>query len=77
MLYKEKIMGIIDIINKEKEKDSEKLVNPIKIFDKLTKEEGYGYLRSNQVDFLEKWFNKRKEENIVGILNTGAGKTLI
>jgi len=70
-------MGIMDIINKEKEKDSEKLVNPIKIFDKLTKEEGYGYLRSNQVDFLEKWFNKRKEENIVGILNTGAGKTLI
>lgn len=70
-------MGIMDIINKEKEKDSEKLVDPIKIFDKLTKEEGYGYLRGNQVDFLEKWSNKRKEENIVGILNTGAGKTLI
>ncbi len=70
-------MGIMDIIKKEKEKDSEKLVDPIKIFDKLTKEEGYGYLRGNQVDFLERWFNERKEENIVGILNTGAGKTLI
>lgn len=70
-------MGIMDIIKKEKEKDSEKLVDPIKIFNKLTKEEGYGYLRGNQVDFLERWFNERKEENIVGILNTGAGKTLI
>ena len=70
-------MGIIDIINKERRKDSEKLVDPIKIFEKLTKEEGYGYLRGNQIDFLEKWSDKRKEENIVGILNTGAGKTLI
>jgi hypothetical protein len=34
-------------------------------------------LRDIQKEFLQQWHNKRSQRDVVGILNTGAGKTLI
>ncbi|WP_449355707.1 DEAD/DEAH box helicase [Virgibacillus natechei] len=54
-----------------------KITNPSDLFKTLIHQEGYDYLRDIQKEFLEKWDDKRSHRDIVGILNTGAGKTLI
>ncbi|QQK76541.1 DEAD/DEAH box helicase [Salicibibacter cibarius] len=55
-----------------------KPINPTVIFKHLTPpEEGYGYLRDVQTEFLDNWSGVRGRRDIVGKLNTGAGKTLI
>lgn len=71
-------MGIEDLIKEQNKKNIfNKNINPLEIFENLSKEVGYEYLRNNQEEFLKKWFERKEEKNIVGILNTGAGKTLI
>ncbi|MFH0345882.1 DEAD/DEAH box helicase [Bacillus vallismortis] len=55
----------------------QKSTDPTEIFKTLIHKEGYDYLRDIQKDFLKLWNSKRSQKDIVGILNTGAGKTLI
>ncbi|NUU61119.1 DEAD/DEAH box helicase [Paenibacillus agri] len=55
----------------------QKPIDPIEIFKTLIHQEGYDYLRDIQSDFLKLWHSKRVDRDVVGILNTGAGKTLI
>lgn len=57
--------------------DGPKITKPSDLFRTLIHQEGYDYLRDIQKEFLEKWDDKRDQRDIVGILNTGAGKTLI
>lgn len=53
-------------------------INPIDLFYKeLIQEKGYNFLRDTQTYFLNRWHDKRDDKDIVGILDTGAGKTLI
>ncbi|USK44093.1 DEAD/DEAH box helicase [Cytobacillus oceanisediminis] len=51
--------------------------DPTEIFKTLIHQEGYDYLRDIQKEFLLQWHSKRSQRDVVGILNTGAGKTLI
>ena len=51
--------------------------DPIQIFNYLDKKDGFGYLRTNQADFLKEWNERRTERDIVGVMHTGAGKTLV
>ncbi|ALB28257.1 DEAD/DEAH box helicase [Companilactobacillus heilongjiangensis] len=48
-----------------------------KIFDTLIHDFGYEYLRSVQKDFLQRWESRRDEKDLLGVLSTGTGKTLI
>lgn len=70
-------MGILDRVKSGANIEDEKLVSTLDIFDSLIHQEGYSYLRSNQKDFLVSWEKIRDKRDVVGILNTGAGKTLI
>lgn len=54
-----------------------KPIDPSEIFKTLIHQEGYDYLRDIQKEFLQQWQEKRAQKDLVGILNTGAGKTLI
>ncbi|WFO49280.1 DEAD/DEAH box helicase [Bacillus pumilus] len=55
----------------------QKSTDPTEIFKTLIHKEGYDYLRDIQKDFLKLWNSKRSQKDVVGVLNTGAGKTLI
>lgn len=70
-------MGILDLVKNSKDSEGPKPISSLDIFDSLIHKEGYGYLRSNQKDFLTAWEKKRDQKDVVGILNTGAGKTLV
>ena len=53
-------------------------IDPIQLFYKeLIQKPNYNFLRDNQAEFLKKWHDKRKERDIVGIMETGSGKTLL
>lgn len=53
-------------------------VNPIDLFyNELVQQKRHDFLRDNQTAFLNIWNSKRDERDIVGVMNTGAGKTLI
>lgn len=56
---------------------SQKTIDPTEIFKTLIHQEGYDYLRDIQKEFLQNWHEIRNQRDVVGILNTGAGKTLI
>lgn len=47
------------------------------MFSELKRQPGYGYLRTNQERFLLEWNQRRDEKDLVGLLETGSGKTLI
>lgn len=70
-------MGIDDLIFDRKSKDTTISYDPIQIFNYLDKKDGFGYLRTNQADFLKEWHKRRSERDIVGVMHTGAGKTLV
>ncbi|MBT2697248.1 DEAD/DEAH box helicase [Bacillus sp. ISL-40] len=54
------------------------IVNPIDLFyNELVQQKQHDFLRDNQTAFLNTWHNRRDERDIVGVMNTGAGKTLI
>lgn len=55
----------------------QKSTDPTEIFKTLIHKEGFDYLRDIQKDFLKLWNVQRSQKDVVGILNTGAGKTLI
>jgi hypothetical protein len=59
-------------------KTSDTIINPIEIFKKsLIQKPTYDFLRENQTDFLKQWHSRRDERDIVGVMDTGSGKTLI
>ncbi|HEM4695572.1 TPA: DEAD/DEAH box helicase family protein [Streptococcus suis] len=70
-------MGIDDLIFNRTDTKTDISSNPIQIFNYLDKKDGFGYLRTNQADFLKEWYERRNERDIVGIMHTGAGKTLV
>lgn len=56
----------------------EKAIDPVELFYKeLIQKPNYNFLRDNQTEFLRKWHGKRKDRDIVGIMETGSGKTLL
>lgn len=55
-----------------------KIVNPIDLFyNELIQQKQHDFLRDNQTAFLTAWQARRHERDIIGVMNTGAGKTLI
>ena len=70
-------MGIEKLLYMSSQEKETKRVDPIEIFDYLDKKDGFGYLRKNQFDFLKEWNERREERDIVGVMHTGAGKTLV
>lgn len=70
-------MGLKDLINNAHKSKATKEIDPIGIFNLSNRQPGYAYLRANQEEFLNKWNDRRGDRDIVGVLNTGAGKTLI
>ncbi|MFJ5792689.1 DEAD/DEAH box helicase [Lysinibacillus sp. NPDC093197] len=57
---------------------SDTLINPVDLFNKkLVHQKGYDFLRGNQTEFLKKWDTRREDRDIVGLMDTGSGKTLI
>lgn len=70
-------MGIDDLIFNRTNTDIVVSSDPIQIFNYLDKKDGFGYLRTNQADFLKEWNERRSERDIVGVMHTGAGKTLV
>ncbi|HEM5307303.1 TPA: DEAD/DEAH box helicase, partial [Streptococcus suis] len=70
-------MGLKDLINNAHKSKATKEIDPICIFNLSNRQPGYAYLRANQEEFLNKWNDRRGDRDIVGVLNTGAGKTLI
>lgn len=70
-------MGIFDKIKNVDSTVVKKKVNPIEIFETLNHEIGYEYLREVQATFLKEWWTNKEKQDIVGIVNTGSGKTLI
>lgn len=69
-------MGILDDLRVENG-SLENETKAWKIFDLLIHDRGYEYLRSVQKDFLETWYKRRNEKDLIGVLSTGTGKTLI
>lgn len=56
----------------------ERTIDPVKLFyEELIQKPNYNFLRDNQTDFLRKWHSKRKDRDIVGVMETGSGKTLL
>lgn len=70
-------MGILDKINQSKIEKTNNPINTKEIFYSLNKQSGYEYLREAQGKFLDIWEERKNNRDIVGVLNTGAGKTLL
>lgn len=70
-------MKLKDLIEDTQKNHEVKETNPIELFNLANRKKGYAYLRANQKEFLDIWNKRRTEKDIIGILNTGAGKTLI
>lgn len=70
-------MGLKNLISDTKTQYVKKEINPIELFNFGNRKPAYAYLRENQQEFLSLWNQRRDKKDIVGILNTGAGKTLI
>lgn len=64
-------------IQRKPQKNHTTVLEPTEIFKYLTPQEGYNYLRDVQKEFLMSWHQRRNERDVIGKLNTGAGKTLI
>ncbi|MEM6719182.1 MAG: DEAD/DEAH box helicase family protein [Bacteroidota bacterium] len=63
---------------KNKSLEKRKLeTDPIKLYNSLTKDKDYIYLRGVQEEVLKEWNKRRNEDCILIKMNTGAGKTLV
>lgn len=69
-------MGLLEDMNSQNG-NKEKPTLPSEIFTSLNQHTGYDYLRTVQSSFLDKWYTKRNQHDIIGVLGTGTGKTLI
>lgn len=54
-----------------------KPTKPDEVFASLDPEPHYDYLRGVQKVFLDQWYTRKNEKDLIGILGTGTGKTLI
>lgn len=71
-------MGLKDLIKAQQSVKKIHPTNPKEIFlNELIHDQGFEYLRENQAKFLDEWYRKKEQRDVVGILSTGAGKTLI
>lgn len=72
-------LGFFDKKMKEySTKTEQQIINSIEIFKKsLLQQPGYDFLRENQTDFLNQWETRRSEKDVIGLMDTGSGKTLI
>ena len=52
-------------------------IDPIEIFRRLPKPEGFNDIYTSQEQVLESWYQRRSEKDIVVKLHTGGGKTLV
>ncbi|MBS1005500.1 DEAD/DEAH box helicase [Levilactobacillus brevis] len=69
-------MGIFeDLVNKNN--DFEKPTKLEEIFSSLNQVPGYDYPRAVQSNFFREWFPRRDEKDLIGVLGTGTGKTLL
>lgn len=69
-------MGVLDSYKN----DDNSLVDedrPWLFFNELLNNPRYEYLRNIQTEFLKRWYVERDKKDVVGILSTGTGKTLI
>lgn len=69
-------MGIFEDLNN----NGDDFVKPIdlgQIFSNLNQVQGYDYPRSVQSDFFKEWYSRRSDKDLIGILGTGTGKTLL
>ena len=54
----------------------EKAIDPVQLFyEELIQKPNYNFLRDNQTEFLRKWQSKREDRDVVGVMETGTGKT--
>jgi replicative superfamily II helicase len=52
-------------------------IDPIELFQKLYRKEGYSYLRGIQEEVLSEWHKTRHKKDVLCKMNTGSGKTLV
>ncbi|MFT9267305.1 DEAD/DEAH box helicase family protein [Oenococcus sp.] len=69
-------MGLFEDLNTESI-NKQRPTKPDEVFSSLNQEPGYDYLRSIQKSFLDQWYQRRDDKDLIGILGTGTGKTLI
>lgn len=63
---------------KNKSLEKRKLeTDPIKLYNSLSKDKEYIYLRGVQEEVLNEWNKRRNEDSLLIKMNTGAGKTLV
>ncbi|MFL0473454.1 DEAD/DEAH box helicase family protein [Priestia sp. 179-F W1.4 NHS] len=54
----------------------EQPLDPVELFQTLFHKQGYEYLRGVQEEILTEWHRQRDKRDVIGKMNTGAGKTL-
>jgi len=69
---------MVDFKKKLVEKQGERKVHPVEIYQTLDRKSVAGPLRPAQVEILNKWYDARREDkDLIVKLHTGEGKTLI
>ena len=69
---------MVNFKNKLKEKQLEKKIDPIELYETLDRKSVVGPLRPAQESILNQWFNSHKDDrDLIVKLHTGEGKTLI
>jgi len=68
---------MVDFKKLKSKKIKPKSIKPTEIFRRLPKPEGINDLYTSQTEILQKWFERRNDQDIVLKLHTGGGKTLV
>ncbi len=68
---------MVDFKKLQNQQRQAKPIDPIEIFRRLPKSPGFNDLWHSQADALQKWYGRRKDQDLVIKLNTGGGKTLV
>lgn len=69
---------MVDFTKRLGSSTTEKVVDPVKLYDTLDRASDKGPLRPAQVSVLQDWFDKgQNERDVIVKLHTGQGKTLI
>ncbi|WP_251140335.1 DEAD/DEAH box helicase family protein [Exiguobacterium sp. s143] len=75
-VYKNGVSIVVDFKKLKSKKAKPKSIDPLEIFRRLPKPEGINDLYTSQTEILQKWFERRNEQDIIIKLHTGGGKTL-
>lgn len=69
---------MVDFTKRLGSSTTEKVVDPVKLYDTLDRASDKGPLRPAQVSVLQDWFDNRQgDRDVIVKLHTGQGKTLI